>query len=135
MNSEQCGGKSERVQPLSTKVDYTSVHNPQVLHDAAAKISTKTRRFPCGSAALLVFLCSEGGLLFHFAAEVSTSPQPDHCQWESPSNPFLCLAWYRLVLPLHICMSCDVSAKVCSDVMGTDGSIFPADSDDCHAQV
>lgn len=35
----------------------------------------------------------------------------------------------------HICMSCGVSAKVHSDVMGPDGSIFPADSHDCHAQV
>lgn len=65
----------------------------------------------------------------------SPLPPPDHCQWESPSNPCCCLAWHRLTLPLHICMSCGVSAKVYSDVMGPDGSIFPADSDDCHAQV
>lgn len=64
----------------------------------------------------------------------SPLPPPDHCQWESPSNP-CCLARHRLTLPPHICMSCGVSAKVYSDVMGPDGSIFPADSDDCQAQV
>lgn len=60
----------------------------------------------------------------------SGDPHPpllDHCQWESPSNPRCCLARHRLTLPPHICMSCGVSAEVCSDVMGPDGNIFPAD--------
>lgn len=91
---------------------------------------------PCGSASVFVFLpCSAEGPLFHFAVAVSSLPPPDHCQGESPSSPCCCLAWHRLALPPHICMSCGVSAKVYSDVMGPDGSIFPADSDDCRAQV
>ena len=86
--------------------------------------------YPRGSPLLVFPPCSRGGLLFPFPL-----PPLDHCQWESPSNPCFCPARYRLTLPPHICMSCDVSAKVCPDVMGTDGSIFPADSDDCRAQV
>lgn len=70
-----------------------------------------------------------------FMLQWSPLPPLDHCQWESPSNPRCCLAWHCLTLPPHICMSCGVSAKVYSDVMGTDGSILPADSDDFHAQV
>lgn len=63
-------------------------------------------------------------------------------QWRSPPTwplsvgiSFKPLPWRCLTLPAHICMSCVVSAKVHYDFMGPDGSIFPADSSDCHAQV
>lgn len=73
----------------------------------------------CVPTRLFVFLT--------WSSEDFLFPPVDHCQWESSSNPCCCLDWHHLTLPLHICMSRSVSAKVPSDVMVPDGSIVPAD--------
>lgn len=50
-------------------------------------------------------------------------------------KPLFRLLWCCLPLHLHICTSTDVSTKVSTDVMGADGSIFPADCNGCYTQV